>query len=170
LLAACAFAFVHGHRTGWRLKGLQRLWVIGPLIRVFRQAQFFRTSAMLVGGGIPALRALTMCGALLTPEDQRALQSALVSIAEGRSIGDAMAASGIADVVAQRMLEVAGRTGKLSETLGRIATFQEAHLARSLDVAARLIEPALMIFIGLVIGGIVVLMYLPIFELASGLQ
>jgi general secretion pathway protein F len=144
--------------------------VIGPLIRIFRQAQFFRTASMLVGGGIPALRALTMCGALLTPEDQRALQAALASIAEGQSIGDAMAASGIADLVAQRMLEVASRTGKLAETLGRIATFQEGHLARSLDVAARLIEPALMIFIGLVIGGIVVLMYMPIFELASGLQ
>jgi general secretion pathway protein F len=170
LLAAAVFGFVHGQRSGWRLTGLQRLWVIGPLIRIFRQAQFFRTTSMLVGGGIPALRALTMCGALLTPEDQRALQGALASISEGQPIGDAMAASGIADVVAQRMLEVASRTGKLADTLGRIATFQEGHLARSLDVAARLIEPALMIFIGLVIGGIVVLMYMPIFELASGLQ
>jgi len=169
-LGAGIFAFIHGQRSGWRLIGLQRLWVIGPLIRIFRQAQFFRTASMLVAGGIPALRALTMCGALLTPEDQRALDRALASIAEGHSIGDAMAASGIADVVVQRMLEVAGRTGKLAETLGRIATFQEGHLARSLDVAARLIEPALMIFIGLVIGGIVVLMYMPIFELASGLQ
>jgi general secretion pathway protein F len=170
LLCTGVFGVVHGQRTGWRVVGLQRLWVIGPLIRMFRQAQFFRTASMLVGGGIPALRALTMCGALLTPEDQRSLGAALAAIAEGQPIGDAMAASGIADVVAQRMLEVAGRTGRLAETLGRIATFQEGDLTRSLDVAARLIEPALMILIGLVIGGIVVLMYMPIFELASGLQ
>jgi general secretion pathway protein F len=170
VVAAAILGIVHGQRTGWRLVGLQRLWVIGPLIRLFRQAQFFRTASMLVGGGIPALRALTMCGALLTPEDQRALDGALAAIAEGQPIGDALATSGIADVVAQRMLEVAGRTGKLAETLGRIATFQEGDLSRALDVAARLIEPALMIFIGLVIGGIVVLMYMPIFELASGLQ
>ncbi len=170
LLVAVVVGIAHGQRTGGRGLGLQRLWVIGPLIRLFRQAQFFRTTSMLVGGGIPALRALTMCGALLTPEDQRALDKALARIAEGQAIGDAMAASGIADVVAQRMLEVAGRTGQLAATLARIATFQEGELARTLDVAARLIEPALMVFIGLVIGGIVVLMYLPIFELASGLQ
>ena len=170
VLAAGLLGFLHGQRTEWRFAGLQRLWVIGPLIRLFRQAQFFRTASMLVGGGIPALRALTMCGGLLTPEDQRGLNGALTSIAEGQPIGSALAASGTADVVAQRMLEVAGRTGKLADTLGRIATFQEGQLSRALDVAARLIEPALMIFIGLVIGGIVVLMYMPIFELASGLQ
>ena len=126
--------------------------------------------AMLVGGGIPALRALKMCGALLTPEDQRALFGAMTSISEGQSIGTAMSAAGVADVVAERMLEVAGRTGKLAEALGRIAAFQEDHLERAVDVASRLIEPALMICIGLVIGGIVVLMYMPIFELAAGLQ
>jgi general secretion pathway protein F len=170
-LAVAATAFViHGQRTGWRLLGLQRLWVIGPLIRLFRQAQFFRTSAMLVGGGIPALRALTMCGALLTPEDQRGLDGAIRSISEGHSIGAALAACGVADVVAERMLEVAGRTGKLAESLARIAAFQESHLERALDIAARLIEPALMVGIGLVIGGIVVLMYMPIFELAAGVQ
>ena len=68
------------------------------------------------------------------------------------------------------MLEVAERTGQLAPALERIAQFQEYAMARALDVASRLIEPALMVLIGLVIGGIVVLMYLPIFELASGLQ
>ena len=105
-----------------------------------------------------------------TPKSRSNCAATPTAIAEGQPIGAAMAASGIADVVAQRMLEVAGRTGKLAETLGRIATFQEGQLARAIDVATRLIEPALMIFIGLVIGGIVVLMYMPIFELASGLQ
>jgi general secretion pathway protein F len=170
LAAALALAVIRGRRNGWRYAGLQRIWLIGPLVRLFRQAQFFRTTAMLVGGGIPALRALGMSGALLTPEDQRALERACASIAEGRALGDALAASGVADVVAQRMLEVAGRTGRLAETLERIAGFQEAQLARAMDVAARLVEPALMVLIGLVIGGIVVLMYLPIFELAAGLQ
>jgi len=68
------------------------------------------------------------------------------------------------------MLEVAQRTGRLGEVLARIAQFQEATLARSVEMATRLVEPALMIFIGLVIGSIVVLMYLPIFDLASSFQ
>ena len=68
------------------------------------------------------------------------------------------------------MLEVAQRTGRLADVLSRIASFQEAALNRAIDLTARLVEPALMIFIGLVIGAIVVLMYMPIFDLATSLQ
>ncbi|MGE5712836.1 MAG: type II secretion system F family protein [Betaproteobacteria bacterium] len=157
-------------RSGWQVRGLQRVWVIGPLARLFRHAQFYRTSAMLVQGGIPALRAFTMSRSLLTPEDQARLDGATSAIAEGRRIGPALAAATIADPVALRMLEVAQRTGRLPEALARIAGFQEAQLARAVALATRLIEPALMIAIGLVIGAIVVLMYLPIFDLASSLQ
>jgi general secretion pathway protein F len=156
-------------RNGWQIAGLQRLWIVGPLVRMFRHAQFFRTSAMLVLGGIPALRAFSMCRSLLTPEDQRGLDAATTEISEGKRIGPALAAVQIADPVALRMLEVAQRTGRLAEVLARIAQFQEATRAGG-HGRARLIEPALMIFIGLVIGGIVVLMYLPIFDLASSLQ
>jgi general secretion pathway protein F len=157
-------------RSGWQIPGLQRLWVVGPLLRRFRHAQFYRTSAMLVQGGIPALRAFGMSRSLLTPEDQRGLDEATTSIGEGQRIGPAFAAAAIADPVALRMLEVSQRTGRLPEALARIADFQEAQLARAVTVASRLVEPALMIFIGLVIGAIVVLMYLPIFDLAASLQ
>jgi general secretion pathway protein F len=125
---------------------------------------------MLVQGGIPVLRAFWMCRPLLTPEDQCELDKATNAISEGQRIGPALATAQIADPVALRMLEVAQRTGRLHEVLARIAQFQEAQLARAVTVASRLIEPALMIFIGLVIGAIVVLMYLPIFDLASSLQ
>jgi general secretion pathway protein F len=165
-----AMLVLRAMRSGWRVRGLQRVWLIGPLVRKFRHAQFYRTSAMLVQGGIPALRAFAMSRSLLTPEDQRELDRATKSIAEGQRIGPALATAMIADPVAHRMLEVAQRTGRLPESLARIAEFQEAQLARAVTVASRLIEPALMIFIGLVIGAIVVLMYLPIFDLAASLQ
>jgi general secretion pathway protein F len=152
------------------LRGLQRLPIVGPLVRKFRHSQFFRTSSMLVQAGIPALRAFRMSRSLLTAEDQVHLDAAATAIAEGGRIGGALAQAGIADAVALRMLEVAQRTGRLHEVLARIAQFQEAELARAVGVASRLIEPALMIFIGLVIGAIVVLMYLPIFDLAANLQ
>jgi general secretion pathway protein F len=157
-------------REGWQMRGLQRLWLVGPLVRMFRHAQFYRTSALLVEGGIPALRAFTMSRSLLTPEDRVGLDAACARIAEGKSIGPALQQAQVADPVAVRMLEVAQRTGRLGEVLARIAQFQEATLARSIEMATRLVEPALMIFIGLVIGSIVVLMYLPIFELASSFQ
>jgi len=67
-------------------------------------------------------------------------------------------------------LVVAERTGSLADILERIAQFHESRLQRSVEMTSRLFEPLLMIFIGLVVGAIVVLMYLPIFDLASSLQ
>jgi general secretion pathway protein F len=160
----------HASRAGWNLPVMQRLPIVGPLVRIFRHAQFYRTSGMLIEGGIPAVRAFDMCGSLLTPDDARKLGRAVASMREGAAIGHALQVVGLADPVALRMLMVAQRTGKLAEILGRIATFQEATLARAIDVATRLFEPVLMLCIGLVIGGIVVLMYLPIFDLASSIQ
>lgn len=157
-------------RGGWQMRGLQRLWVIGPLVRLFRHAQFYRTSALLVEGGIPALRAFNMSRSLLAPEDRSGLDKACAAIAEGKPIGPALHQARVADPVALRMLEVAQRTGRLGDVLGRIAQFQEAALARSIEMATRLVEPVLMILIGLVIGSIVVLMYLPIFDLATSFQ
>ena len=157
-------------RNGWQVKGLQRAWLVGTLVRLFRHAQFYRTCAMLVEGGIPVLRAFEMSRRLLSLEDQAQLDIARRQISEGKPIGPALAQAGIADTVALRMLEVAQRTGRLADVLGRIATFQEAALGRAIDLAARLVEPALMILIGLVIGAIVVLMYMPIFDLATSLQ
>jgi len=125
---------------------------------------------MLVQGGIPVLRAFEMSRRLLAEEDQRQLDSAHRQVSEGRPIGPALAQAGIADMVALRMLEVAQKTGRLADVLARIASFQEAELGRSIDIATRLVEPALMILIGLVIGAIVLLMYMPIFDLATSLQ
>jgi general secretion pathway protein F len=169
-VSLAAYGLLRAMRSGWQIRGLQRLWIVGPLVRTFRHAQFYRTGAMLVQGGIPVVRAFWMCRPLLTPEDQVELDAASATIAEGGRIGPALHAHHIADEVALRMLEVAQRTGRLAEVLARIAQFKEAQLARAVAVASRLIEPALMIFIGLVIGAIVVLMYLPIFDLASTLQ
>jgi general secretion pathway protein F len=170
IVGLLGFGFLRAARSGWQIPGLQKAWLIGPLVRLFRHAQFYRTSAMLVQGGIPVLRAFEMARPLLSEEDQRGLDGARRQIAEGRPIGPALAQAEIADTVALRMIEVAQRTGRLADVLSRIATFQEQALGRAIDLTARLVEPALMIFIGLVIGAIVVLMYMPIFDLATSLQ
>jgi general secretion pathway protein F len=173
ILVTCimiAAGIYHASTAGWNLSFIQHLPVAGRLIRMFRHAQFYRTGSMLIEGGIPAVRAFEMSGSLLSPEDRRKLEQAIASIWEGASIGTALQNAGLADSVTLRMLAVAQRTGKLADILARIASFQEIALTRAIDVAARLFEPALMLFIGLLIGAIVVLMYLPIFDLASSLQ
>lgn len=154
----------------WNLPILEKIPLIGKLIRMFRHAQFYRTSGMLIEGGISAVRAFEMCSSLLGPDDHQKLLRAVAAMREGCAIGTALQVAGLADPVALRMLTVAQRTGQLAEILTRIATFQENTLARATEVATRLFEPILMLFIGLIIGAIVVLMYLPIFDIASSLQ
>jgi general secretion pathway protein F len=170
LVAAGIVSLIRTARSGWQVRGLQKVPLVGRLVTLFRHAQFYRTCSMLVQGGITVLRAFEMSRQLLSYEDQQALDIARAQISEGKPIGPALAQAGIADTVSLRMLEVAQRTGKLAEVLGRIATFQEVALGRAIDMAAKLVEPILMVVIGLVIGGIVVLMYMPIFDLATSLQ
>lgn len=157
-------------RNGARAAWLDAVPLIGPAMRQFRHAQLYRTTGMLVQGGVAVPRALQLCASLLGDTDRKRLQHAVQLIYEGRSLSAALAGAQLSDPVATSMLSVAERTGALAEILERIAQFHEAHLQRSVNLTSRLFEPLLMILIGLVVGGIVVLMYLPIFDLASSLQ
>jgi general secretion pathway protein F len=157
-------------RTGARARWIEAVPLIGPTIRQFRHAQLYRTTGMLVKGGIAAPRALQLGANLLGSDDRTRLARAVSLIHEGRSISSALQEARLADPVAASMLAVAERTGALADILERIAAFHESRLQRAVEMTSRLFEPLLMIVIGLVIGAIVVLMYLPIFDLASTLQ
>jgi len=91
-------------------------------------------------------------------------------VREGRSLTDALAAQGLTTPVADRMLRVGERSGNMGEMMERTAAFYDEELSRLVDLATRLIEPAMMTVIGLLIGFIVVLMYFPIFELAGSIR
>ena len=170
LMLAFAATARHLLRTGARAAWMDAVPVIGATLRQFRQAQLYRTSGMLVRGGIAAPKALQLGASLLGDADRLRLQHAVQLIHEGRSLSSALQEARLADPVATSMLTVAERTGALADTLERIAQFHESRLQRSVELAGRLFEPLLMIVIGLVVGAIVVLMYLPIFDLASSLQ
>jgi len=151
-------------RRLWRLPGL------GERLRVFQLTRFYRTVGMLLTGGIPILTALQMAEGLLHPELRVRLASAARGIREGKPISEAMDAAGLATPVALRMLRVGEKSGRMGEMMESIAAFHDDELARSVDWFTRLIEPLLMIIIGLTIGVIVVLLYMPIFELAGSLE
>ena len=170
LLVGVGLGVRHLVLTGARAAWIESLPLIGPIVRQFRHAQLYRTTGMLISGGIPAPKALQLSADLLGAADRVRLQRAVGLVQEGRSISSALDTVALADPVATSMLAVGERSGALADILERIAMFHEAHLARSIDLVSRLFEPALMIVIGLVIGAIVVLMYLPIFDLASSLQ
>jgi general secretion pathway protein F len=144
---------------------------VGDKMRLYQLARFTRTLAMLIKGGIPFVTALDMVGDLLRqPALQHGLSQAAQAIREGRAVSDAFATHALATEVGVRLLAVGERSGDLGQAMERIAKLYDDEIARWVDWFTRLFEPILMIAIGLIIGLIVVLMYLPIFELASSIQ
>jgi general secretion pathway protein F len=124
---------------------------------------------MLLRGGTPIVAALDMAAGLLSPVLQYDLGRARQAIREGKPISQAMSENGLTTAVARRMLRVGERSGRMDEMMDRIAAFLDEEIARWIDWFTRLFEPLLMAFIGVVIGIIVVLMYLPVFELAGSI-
>jgi general secretion pathway protein F len=160
-------------RPGFRQSVMRALWripAIGERIRVYQLARFYRTLGMLLRGGIPIVTALEMVSGLLDNALRVQLAKASDCIREGQPISFAMETYGLTTPVALRLLRVGEHTGGMGEMTERIANFYDEEMARWVDWFTRLFEPLLMAFIGLVIGGIVILMYFPIFELAGSIQ
>lgn len=152
---------------------LGKLWQIPAIsgrMRVYQLARFYRTLGMLLKGGVPIVQSMEMVEGILQPALRARLQLALKDVREGASVSQAMDRAQLVTPVALRMLRVGERGGNMGEMMERIAGFHDEEMARWVDWATRLFEPILMAIIGLVIGAIVVLMYLPIFELAGSLQ
>ncbi len=147
-----------------------RIPAIGERLKVYQLARFYRTIGMLLRGGMPLVTALEMGAELLHSQLRERLMTASRAISEGRNVSQSMEANGLATPVALRMIAVGEKGGNMGEMLESIATFHDEELARWVDWFTRLFEPILMAIIGLVIGAIVVLMYMPIFELAGNLQ
>ena len=149
---------------------LWRLPAIGERLKVYQLARFYRTIGMLVRGGTPLVSALESAGELLHPLLRGRLTAASRAVAEGHKLSQSMEANGLTTPVAARLLVVGERGGNIGEMLESIAAFHDEEMARWVDWFTRLFEPILMALIGLVIGVIVILMYMPIFELAGSLQ
>jgi general secretion pathway protein F len=169
-VAAVAFFIAQWKSPELRKKWLERIPGVTRVVREFQHLQLYRTTAILTARGITLHQALTYSMELLGPTDRARLRAGLIQLREGVAISRALSGCGLADVVATSMLSVAERSGALSEMLDRIADFYERSLQRNIDMVSRLIEPVLMIIFGIVIGGLVVLMYLPIFDLASSIS
>lgn len=148
----------------------QRLPSVGERMRVYQIARFYRTLGMLLRGGTPLVPALAMVAGLLPMQMRPSLSAATQRVREGASVSVAMDAERLTTPVALRMLRVGEKSGDMAEMMERIAVFHDEELARWIDWFTKLFEPLLMAVIGIVIGVIVVLMYLPIFELAGSLQ
>ena len=159
-----------GQLGPWLLQQASVLPWMRPYVRSFGLAQLARSSAMLVRSGVPVIRAFTMCRGLVTPADRPRLDRALASASAGAALAQSLHDAGLVDTLGWRVLRVAEETGQLHAALDRMADLHDALLERGLERLGRLIEPVLMLAIGGIVGGIVVLMYVPIFQLASSIH
>jgi general secretion pathway protein F len=168
-----AFFFWAVSRPSFRAALNVRVWripAVGERMKVYQLARLYRTAGMLLRAGIPAVRALDMVKDLLATHLRPQLIAAKKSIEQGQPMSAALGAAGLATPVATRMMQVGERSGDMGGMLGQIARFHDDEIARYIDWFTRAFEPILMTVLGLAIGGVVVLMYMPIFELAGSIR
>ena len=144
-----------------------RIEFIGARLMVYQLARFFRTAGMLVRGGVPVVTALDMSRGLLQAHLRPALSATVARVREGQPLSQALDANGLSTPVIARMLRVGEKTGELGAMMERIAVFHDAETERAAEWLTRLFSPILMLAMGVIIGTVVVLMYLPIFQLAE---
>ena len=169
-LASAIFAFTRQSVREALVSKLWRIPAIGERMHIYQLARFYRTLAMLLKGGIPVVSALDMVSGLLQPALRGKLMLASNSIREGQTISQAMEANELTTPVALSMLRVGERSGNMGEMMERIAAFHDEEMARWVDWFTKLFEPLLMATMGVVIGVIVVLMYMPIFDMAGSIE
>ena len=151
-------------------KLLLKLPVVGDLIRKASVAKFTRTLGTLLSSGVPLLDGMTICAKTSGNKVvEGTLIDARVSISGGKTIADPLAASGVFPKMVTHMIAVGESTGALDAMLGKIADFYEDEVDQAVASLTALLEPMMMVFLGVVIGFIVVAMYLPIFKMASAI-
>lgn len=151
-------------------KLLLKLPIFGELIRKASVAKFTRTLGTLLSSGVPLLEALTICAKTAGNKVvEGALLDAKVSISGGKTISDPLAKSGTFPKMVTHMIAVGESTGALDSMLGKIADFYEDEVDEAVANLTTLLEPMMMVFLGITVGFIVVAMYLPIFTMAGAI-
>lgn len=142
--------------------------VLGSLFRKVAVAKFTRTLATLVKSGVPILVSLEIVGKTSgNAVIEKAVDSVRNGIKEGENIADPLAKSGAFPPMVVRMIKVGEQTGELEKMLTKIADFYEDQVDAAVSGLTSLIEPLIIAFLGIVIGGIVIAMFLPVFKLTE---
>jgi len=138
-------------------------------IEILVLTRLYLTLGMLLGGGIPIVRAMQLSEAVLPLETVQKLKQARHDVGQGDSLSNALERNGLATSVSIRMLRVGEQTGQMGVMLGRTAAFYDTETTRWIEQFSKAFEPLLMAGIGIVIGFIVILLYMPIFDLAGNI-
>ena len=169
-VGAAIWAFMRPGFRSWLNLQLWKLPALGERMKTYQLARLYRTAGMLLRAGLPAVRALEMVEELLAVHLRPQLAKARALIEQGHPMSAALGAAGLATLVATRMMVVGERSGNMGPMLGQIARFHDDEVARFVDWFTRAFEPILMAVLGGAVGLVVVLMYMPIFELAGNIK
>jgi type IV pilus assembly protein PilC len=145
--------------------------VVGDTFRKFSVAQLARTLATLLGGGIPLVNALEISvKAISNKHLARELEIVRQQVQEGQSFSESLRGRGIFPDVAVKMVEVGESTGALQEMLNSLADFYDEEIETNLGRFITIIEPALLVIMGIVIAGLLLSLYMPLFQLSNALS
>jgi general secretion pathway protein F len=143
-----------------------RIWLFGDLVRKFETARFARTLSALMKGGVPLLEALgTVQGVVGNRMLARAIAQVQVRVREGKGMARPLSESGLFPLLALNMIAVGEETGKLEAMLTEVASYYDQEVKRTTKRLTSLLEPVLILGMGLIIGVVVVSMLLAIFSL-----
>jgi general secretion pathway protein F len=161
---------LHTTRSGgwWRVLA----WLPGaaPRLQILELSRLYLTLGMLLEGGIPVTQAMQISQAVLQGTNVKLLQLASHAVGQGNRISAAFEQYNLSTPVASRLLRIGEQTGQLGVMFSRTAAFYDSETTRWIERFSKVFEPVLMAIIGIVIGVIVILLYMPIFDLAGSLQ
>jgi general secretion pathway protein F len=166
----CSVAARRAIATGgwWRVMGA--LPGARARVEILALSRLYLTLGMLLEGGIALHRAISLAAAVVDQERRARLARTQAAIEAGEPLSAALERERLSTPVALRLLRVGEQSGQLGAMLTRTAGFHDEAVSRAVERFSKAFEPALMAAIGLVIGGIVILLYMPIFDLAGSLQ
>jgi type IV pilus assembly protein PilC len=142
--------------------------VVGPILEKAAIARYARTLSTMFSAGVPLVEALeSVAGATGSIVFEKAVMRMRDEVATGQRLQRAMENTGLFPNMVNQMIAVGEESGSLDAMSGKVATFYEAEVDNAVDTMSSLLEPMIMMILGVVVGGLVVAMYLPIFKLAS---
>ncbi len=170
LIVGTVLGVRHLLRSGGINRLLVRLPGIGERARIYELSRLYLTLGMLTEGGITIVGAIETVQPMVSGNVRKGLAQARAAVESGQPLSNAFEANGLTTPISLRMLRVGERTGDMGPMLTQSAAFYDGEITRWIDRFTRTFEPLLMAAIGLVVGAIVVLLYMPIFDLAGDMS
>jgi general secretion pathway protein F len=170
LIIGLVWAIRQGHAQQCLLGFAFRIKPLKRQLEQFRLAKFYQSMALMFRGGYTVDEAMAMCERLkLGKGFSRRLAQARQAIMQGKPVAASLAEAGLTEPTTERLLAVGERTGGFDAVLQTIANRHAEQFATFMERTTRIVEPLMLLLVALMVGGIVVLMYMPIFDIASSI-